>query len=65
MSKDEHLEPCPFCGHDIHLDEKPSGMIVFNCPPESSCVGSGLYALTLDKTREEAIAAWNRRVTLE
>lgn len=35
------------------------------CPLESSCVGSGLYALTLDKTREEAIAAWNRRVTLE
>lgn len=56
------LAPCPFCGCNVTLKEGAEGRIFsFICPPGSSCIGAGLGTYALEKSRAEAIAAWNRR----
>ena len=62
------LKPCPFCGFKAAgalLDDRPvklreplSGAIVAVCP---KCLAKG--PVHVDQTTEEAIAAWNRRVS--
>jgi hypothetical protein len=52
------LKPCPFCGNTEPLVMGASdGWYVVCDMPETCCVKSGY------DTREEAIAAWNRRDT--
>jgi Lar family restriction alleviation protein len=60
------LLPCPFCGGEAELRYHPSSMRDPSCRAwEAGCpfcgarVGSTIYAI--GKTRDDAIAAWNRR----
>jgi hypothetical protein len=57
----ETLAPCPHCGHEVELMGH-GRVITFVCPPESSCIGSGLGVFAMTDKRKEAIEAWNRRV---
>jgi Lar family restriction alleviation protein len=53
--------PCPFCGGESHMtfsQDGDSARIICNAWP--TCMGSGAW----EKTRENAIAAWNRRALL-
>lgn len=53
MTSDVELWPCPFCGNDYGILQDTHGYSVF-C---GHCISStGDY-----KTKEEAVAAWNRR----
>lgn len=54
-SKDERLEPCPFCGGAAGACNIEEGNVVECC--RMDCYGVGRAF----DTREEAIAAWNRR----
>jgi hypothetical protein len=57
------LAPCPHCGSEVDLVHSPNERIIsFICPPESTCVGSGLGTFALAEKLNEAIEAWNRRV---
>ena len=52
------LKPCPFCGSELILIERTYGGTWVCC--------EGCYTETkLYNTEEEAIEAWNRRVTDE
>ena len=60
------LRRCPFCGGEAELRYHPSSMRDPECRAwEVGCsicdarVGNTVYAI--GKTRDEAIAAWNRR----
>ena len=60
------LKPCPFCGGEAELRYHPSSMRDPECRAwEAGCsicdarVGSTIYAI--GKTKQDAIAAWNRR----
>jgi Lar family restriction alleviation protein len=60
MSKE--LKPCPFCGMVPAVWRSKSNLISrFNCPPTSSCIGSGLFVWCEAGDEEKAIEAWNRR----
>lgn len=52
--------PCPHCGMKVIIKPSPDG-ILFVCPPDSPCRGSGLFNAALAGTENTAIAAWNRR----
>lgn len=54
------LKPCPNCGCDVTLVER-GNLLVFLCPPESPCIGSGLGTYGMASKRESAIEAFNRR----
>lgn len=63
----DKLLPCPFCGSDAELRYHPSAMRdpssrtwEVGCSMCSARVGNTIYAIGM--TRDEAIAAWNRRV---
>ena len=58
--------PCPFCGGEAEVRYHPSCMRDPECRAWEVCcsscnarVGSTIYAI--GKTKDEAIAAWNRR----
>ena len=60
------LLPCPFCGGEAELRYHPMCMLDPRCRAwEVGCsicdarVGNTVYAI--GKTRDEAVAAWNRR----
>ena len=62
------LLPCPFCGGKAELRYHPSSMRDPQCRAwEVGCslcsarVGCTIYAI--GKTKDDAIAAWNRRAT--
>jgi hypothetical protein len=62
----DELLPCPFCGMEVTLERgKDDKITTFKCPPESHCVGSGLGTFALNTHVSAAIAAWNRRTSLE
>ena len=55
------LRPCPFCGGDAHVKEVVSAcemLYTVGCS-DSECMGHETWLLK--PTKEEAIAAWNRR----
>lgn len=55
------LKPCPFCGGDAHVKEVVSAcemLYTVGCS-DSECMGYETWLLK--PTKEEAIAAWNRR----
>jgi len=56
------LKPCPFCGDKMDLPihdqvERGAGLIYVSCDCGASSPGC--------KTRDDSIAAWNRRVQVE
>lgn len=62
MSEATYLKPCPFCGMEVELrDRAGDKLIVFACPDESPCHGSGLGIYALSESREAGVMAWNRR----
>lgn len=55
------LKPCPFCGGEAHIKEVVSAcetLYTAGCS-DSECMGYETWLLK--PTKEEAIAAWNRR----
>lgn len=55
------LKPCPFCGGEAHIKEVVSAcemLYTVGCS-DSECMGYETWLLK--PTKEEAIAAWNRR----
>ena len=55
------LKPCPFCGGEAHVKEVVSAcemLYTVGCS-DSECMGHETWLLK--PTKEEAIAAWNRR----
>ena len=55
------LKPCPFCGGEAHVKEVVSAcetLYTVGCS-DSECMGYETWLLK--PTKEEAIAAWNRR----
>lgn len=55
------LMPCPFCGGEAHIKEVVSAcgnLYTVGCS-DSECMGYETWLLK--PTREEAMAAWNRR----
>lgn len=55
------LKPCPFCGGGAHIKEVVSAcetLYTVGCS-DSECMGYETWLLK--PTKEEAIAAWNRR----
>ena len=74
--KDQELKPCPVCGAEAYIDRAaPDGFFMgysAGCP--RYCIGDGIHGIETFKeaeergytvhgclTKEEAIAAWNRR----
>lgn len=55
------LKPCPNCGCDVTLEDR-GNLLVFLCPPHSSCIGSGLGTYAMASKRDTAIEQYNRRV---
>lgn len=58
----EELKPCPFCGGEAHLKSFAGfyGHTYSVGCPDSGCMGFEILAVY--KTKEDAAAAWNRRV---
>lgn len=55
------LMPCPFCGGEAHIKEVVSAretLYTVGCS-DSECMGYETWLLK--PTKEEAMAAWNRR----
>ena len=57
----EGLKPCPFCGGDalVHRDSYGRGLWTVSCKMHLECYAIEKYY----QTREEAISAWNTRVS--
>ncbi len=53
----EELKPCPFCGGNASMRLYYKGLYGVRCDSCDSRVGQ------VFKTREDAIAAWNRRAS--
>lgn len=58
-----NLERCPHCGGTVELIEKDERLGVIKCPDTSPCMGSGLGNFIQLDRKDEAIRAWNTRVT--
>lgn len=55
------LKPCPYCGCELTIEDRGENLLVFLCPPHSSCIGSGLGTYAMASKRESAIEAFNSR----
>lgn len=57
----EELKPCPFCGGEAHVKEVVSACETLYTVGCSNPECMGYETWLLKPTKEEAIAAWNRR----
>ena len=57
-SMKEYLKPCPFCGSEAELFESPGVYFVECSNPKCNYPNNW-------NTREEAVAAWNKRAEVQ
>ena len=60
----DKLKPCPFCGGNAHIEDisEPDDMDAIWMIVCKKCGGSASFGMDgCDATKDEAIAAWNRR----
>ena len=57
----DELKHCPFCGHDASVYRMQNGNYFCGCGSASDTYICG--AGVIRATKEQAVTAWNRRVT--
>lgn len=60
----DDVAKCPFCDMPVTIiASRSTGLVVFSCPPESPCAGSGLGTYADLRKLDKAVETWNRRAS--